>query len=182
MKLVLLVVDMVEDFVTGKYGGERAQAIIPTIDEIISTARKNNIKVVYLKDAHSGDDPELTVWGDHSMKGKSGSIIVDELKPLDVDLVVEKQVYSGFYGSELGSYMGDRNIDTIIFTGVCTDICIQHNVADAFYRGFKCLIVTDGTATVDSLTHESALNYMKKIYGAELVDSKRAKEIIEGAG
>jgi nicotinamidase-related amidase len=97
-------------------------------------------------------------------------------------LVIEKNVYSGFYRSGLENYLLENKIDTLIITGVSTDICVQHNVADAFYRGFKSLVVIDGTATIDENTQESALNYMKKIYGAELLDSESIINLIQSSG
>lgn len=182
MKLALMIVDMIDEFVTGKFGSPRAEATVPKIKELIAKARSENIPVVYLHDAHKEGDPEIDIWGEHAMDGTDASEIVTDLKPETDDLVIKKQVYSGFYKSDLENILRSKGIDTLIVTGVSTDICVQHNIADAFYSGFKTYVVTDGTAAIDSDTHEGALNYISKMYSTGLMDAKEAIEIMENAG
>lgn len=182
MRLAVMVTDMVEDFVTGNFGSARAAELIPILKELSVAARENKIPVIYLHDSHEDSDPELKVWGEHAMAGSGGSRIVSELNPLHEDKVIKKHVYSGFFESQLEDLLKEEKVDTLLFTGVSTDICVQHNVADAFYRGYKIYVVTDGTASFDSDTHESALTYMQKIYGAELVNAQEAKKLIESGG
>ena len=80
MKTVLIVADMLNDFVTGKLGSERARNIVPNIVALVKKAHKLLIPVIFLQDAHSANDSELDIWGKHAMKGSKGSII-PELKP-----------------------------------------------------------------------------------------------------
>ena len=56
----LLVIDMLNDFVTGKLKCERANNIIPNINKLVKYSRKCNIPVIYCNDAHiKGIDKEL---------------------------------------------------------------------------------------------------------------------------
>ena len=53
MKKVLIVVDMINDFVTGKLGSDRARKIVPNIFALVKKAKKQGIPVIYLRDAHT---------------------------------------------------------------------------------------------------------------------------------
>ena len=54
-------------------------------------------------------------------------------------------------------------------TGLHAHMCVRHTTADAYFRGYKIIVPTDG---VESFTEEDYLNgikYLKEVYGAELV-------------
>lgn len=182
MKPALVIIDMVDDFVFGKFGSQGTESIITIIKDLIATAKTNHVPVIYLQDHHKDGDPELLIWGEHAMEGTKGSEIVSELKPDQDDVVIKKHVYSGFFKTELQEIIEKRNLDTLFFTGVSTDICVRHNVAEAFFRGLKSFVIIDGTAAIDNNVHDSALTYMEKTYGAELIESSSVKELFETQG
>jgi nicotinamidase-related amidase len=173
MKKVLIIVDMINDFVTGKLGSPRAQKIVPNIAALVKKARKQGIPVVYLCDAHTPSDKELSIWGEHAMKGTKASEIIPELKPEKKDTVIEKRWYSGFVDTELPQTLEKMGADTLIFTGVSTDICVQNNVGHAYFSGYKTIVPRDCTASIDEEAYEQALRYMKNIYGAEITTSDK---------
>ncbi|MCZ7400705.1 MAG: cysteine hydrolase [Candidatus Methanoperedens sp.] len=174
MKKVLIVADMINDFVTGKLGNDRARQIIPNIAALVKKARKQGIPVIYLCDAHSPDDRELDIWGEHAMKGSFGSEIIPELKPEKNDIVIEKKWYSAFVDSQLPDILKRLGARTIIFTGISTDICIQNNVAPAYFSGYNTIVPPDCTASVvDEASYEFSLKYMKNIFGTEIITSDK---------
>jgi len=63
--------------------------------------------------------------------------------------------------------------------GVSTDICVQNNASDLFYRGFNIYVVKDGTASINEENHEVALNYMKNIFNVKIIDSEEAIKLLE---
>jgi len=164
---------MINDFVTGVFKSKRAAKIIPNIKALLDHARKRNAPVVYATDAHlPGVDPEFEVWGKHAEAGSWGAEIVDELKPKKGDFRVFKRRYSAFWDTGLDQILRDLRVDTVILTGVVTDIRIQHTAADAFFRGYKIIIPKDCVEAVDAATQEAAVKYMKKAYGPEITSSK----------
>lgn len=173
MKKVVIVVDMINDFVTGKLGSRRAREIVPNIASLLKKARKQGIRIIYLRDAHTTDDREIAIWGQHAMKGTQGSEIVPQLKPENNDIVIEKKWYSGFVDTELHSILTEMGADTLIFVGVSTDICVQNNVGDAYFSGFRTIVPEDCTASIAEAAHEQAIEYMKNIYGAEITTSDK---------
>lgn len=176
MRSALLVIDMIVDFVYGKFGNPYAQEIVPKLRELLDSARENNIPIFYLVDTHSKEDPEIFLWGEHAMKGEAGSNIISELAPKEGDYIIKKRVYSGFFETDLEEKLRELNIDTLYLTGTSTHICVLHNSADGFYRGFKIVVVSDAVASFVPEEHERALKYMKEIHGAEIVEGDRVKE------
>jgi nicotinamidase-related amidase len=174
MKKVLIIVDMINDFVTGKLGSVQAQKIVPSTAAVIKKARKNGIPVIYLRDAHDSSNREMDIWGEHAMKGTSGSEIIPELEPEKTDIIIEKKWYSGFVDTELQAILKKLGADTLIFTGVSTDICVQNNVAFAYFSGYKTIVLRDCTASIDEESYEQSLKYMKNIFGTEITTSEKA--------
>ncbi len=173
MKKIIIVVDMINDFVTGKLGSPRAQKIVPDVAALLRKARKQGIQVIYLRDAHSATDKEMGIWGQHAMKDTPGSEIIPELKPEKNDIVIEKKWYSGFVDTELPAILKKMGADTLIFVGVSTDICVQNNVAHAYFSGYRTVVPEDCTASIDESAHEQAIKYMKNIFGAEITTSDK---------
>jgi len=165
----VIVVDMINDFVYGKFGGERPQAAIPCVKRLLEHARENGIPVIYMKDAHGKSDPEIEVWGEHAMKGSEGSQIIEELKPVEGDYVLEKTQYSSFFGTALADLLESLEVDELIIAGVTTDICIRHTVADAFFRGFKTIIPRECVNTDSDEAQERALEEIGNLYKTRVV-------------
>ena len=173
LKAGVIVIDMINDFVTGVFKSDRATKIVPNIKALLDHAREQKIPVIYATDAHlPGIDPEFDVWGRHAEAGSWGAEIVDELKPKKGDFRVFKRKYSAFQGTDLDQLLRELKVDTVILTGVVTDICIQHTAADAFFKGYKIIVPTDCVEAVDAPTQEAAIRFLRKAYGPEITTSK----------
>ncbi len=179
MKPALLVIDMLNDFVKGSLKVPEAEAIIPKIKELIDACRVKGVPVVYVCDSHvKGVDKELEIWGPHAVRGSWGAEVVDELKPTPNDFVVLKRRYSGFFETDLDLLLRELGVETVVLTGVATEICVQHTAADAFFRGYRVIVVKDATAGLTRESHERALEYMRHVYKAEVLSTEEAKSFI----
>jgi len=166
----LVVIDMLNDFVTGKLKNERAKHIIPNIKKLIQAARDANVPVIYCNDAHLPADPELEKWGEHAMKGTEGAEVIPRLKPGKGDYVFEKRTYSGFFETELGLLIREMDVDTIVLTGLDTNICVRHTAADGFFRGYKIVVPKDATEALSEKEYQQGLEYIKKVYDGEITE------------
>lgn len=176
----IIVIDMLNDFVTGNLRAERAGRIIQPLRRLVDIAREREIPVIYSNDAHYQEDPEVIhKWGAHAIKGSPGAEVIPELEPKEQDFVVEKRTYSGFYetGLEplLRSLYNGEGVRTVILGGLHTNICVRHTSADAFFRGYKIVIAKDGVEAFTEEVQEEGLKYLKEIYNAEI---KTVNEII----
>lgn len=176
MKAAVLVIDMLNDFVKGELKCERAEKIIPNIKRLVEAARSHGVPVIYSNDAHLPVDHEFGVWGPHAVKGSKGAEVIPELAPTESDFIVEKRTYSGFFETGLDLLLRDLHVDTVIITGLHTNICDRHTAADAFFRGYKVIVASDGVEASTQKDHEEGLEYMKMAYKAEI---KTVDEIIK---
>ena len=177
----VIIIDLLNDFVTGDLKTERAARIVPNLKKLIEAARKHDVPVIYSNDAHYKHDFEVVrKWGAHAIKGTPGAQVIPELAPTEEDFIVEKRAYSGFYetGLEplLRSLYGGKGADTVILGGLHTHICVRHTTADAFFRGYKIIIANDGMEAFTQKEHKEGLKYLKEVYNAEI---KTVDKIIE---
>lgn len=171
MGVGILVLDMIDDFVYGKLASEGARDIVNEVQGLLQWACENDIPIIFCRDSHSDEDPEIELWGEHAMAGEEGSEVIDELTPY-LSLEVTKRYYDAFFDTSLYELILEHSIDTVVLTGVSTDICVQHTAAGAFFRGLKMIVLSDCTASLDADRHESALEYMENMYGADIVTSE----------
>ena len=185
MKTAILVIDVINDFVTGTLGGDRAAAIVPRIRRLLERARGLGVPVIYVTDAHiPGVDREFEVWPRHAEKGSEGARVVEEIKPREGDYNIEKRRYSCFYATGLDALLRELGIDTVVLTGLVTHICVQHTAADAFFRGYRVVVPGDCVQAPTEEAHEASLRYMEEMYGAEVTSSETLMEAgfsLEGA-
>lgn len=172
-RYVILVNDMLNDFIHGKLKSARAAQIIPKISLLLERARQKDIPIFYCNDEHLPKDKyELKLWGEHAMKGTEGARVIDELKPASNDYIVPKRRYSSFDETSLDSLLQNiysgKGADTIIMTGVHTHICIEHTAYDAFVRGYGIIVAEDGVQAFSAEDHQAGLDYMKQNYGVSL--------------
>ena len=73
MTPAVIVIDMLDDFVTGALANPRSERIIPQIAHLLDQARERGWPVVYANDAHLPGDFEERVWGPHALAGSPGA-------------------------------------------------------------------------------------------------------------
>ena len=168
----LLVIDMQNGYCTlggsyEKYGGNIGadlntyRQIIPNIARLIATARELKIPIFYTKQVReqSGIDlftrlhriiPErraefLRIPA--CVRGTWDAEIIGELQPTSNDHIVIKRRDSAFQDTELDLWLRSIYVDTVIFTGVDTAICVENTLTDAFNTGYDVILVEDATAS-----------------------------------
>ncbi len=181
MKLAVLVLDMIVDFTTGRLGTPYSKALRPALRRLLASARAAGIPVIYCQEAHVPGDPELVVWGKHGMFGSPGAKTDPALRPKAGEPIIPKHTFGGFYGTDLDEGLKEKKVDTVILTGVCTDICIQHTAADAFFRGYRVVVPRDGVAALTPQDHERGLQYMARTYGTKITDIAHVISSLRGS-
>ena len=170
----VIIIDMLNDFVTGKLAVDRAKHIVPSLKKLIDAARNNGVPVIYSNDAHYSEDWEVTEkWGEHAIKGTKGAEVIPELGPTEKDYIIEKRTYSSFYETGLDQLLSNlycgEGVKTVILGGMHTHICIRHMAADAFFRNFKIIIAEDGVEAFTQEDHEQGLKYLEQVYKAKIL-------------
>lgn len=168
-KTAVILVDMLNDFVTGSLRCERADRIVPRLAQLVTAAREKGLPIIYSNDAHhEGLDKELDLWGNHALTGTTGAEIIPELAPEKGDFIVPKRRYSGFFQTDLHLLLVELQVTNVILTGLHTHMCVRHTAADAYYWGYHIIVPEDGTESFTKEDYEYGLKYLKDVYGAEI--------------
>ena len=170
-KRAILVVDMLNDFVTGALKCDRGLAIVPKTAELLRGAREKGVPVIFCNDAHlKGIDHELKLWGDHAIAGTKGAEVIPELELCEKDYVVPKRRYSGFFHTDLDLLLKELGVDTVILTGLHAHMCVRHTAADAYQLGYGIVVAKDATGSFTEEDYLYGIKYLKEVYGAEITD------------
>jgi ureidoacrylate peracid hydrolase len=173
----VLVIDMVNDFLTdgGKMVLPGGSVIVPRQKAVIKAARSANLPIFYINDAHrpgfKATDREFKKRGEHCIEGSWGAAVIDDLTPRPEDILVTKRRFSGFFNTDLDLTLKDADVDTLIFMGVVTNICVRSTVHDAFFHGYSVIVAEDCVAATGPREQESSLYDIATHFG-EIADSE----------
>jgi ureidoacrylate peracid hydrolase len=170
------------------------RGLIRPIARVLDAARRAGLLVVYTRQEHN---PDLSDAGGqrapHRIKhqrmnvgkavtapdGAGSSIlirdtwntaIVPELAPQAGDVVISKHRYSAFFETPLDAILRGRKIETLIFTGATTSICVESTVRDATFRDYRPIVLRDCTwepigADLPRSNYEASLLTIETLFG-----------------
>lgn len=157
----LVVVDMLNDFC--KDGGlmvlkEGLEAVAP-IRALLDAYHAAGLPVIYINDCHRAGkyDKEFEKRIPHCIEGTWGAAVIDELAPLDGDYCIPKRRFSGFYQTDLDLVLRELCVDTVVVTGVVTNICVRSTCHDAFFKGYGVVVPRDCVRATGPREQESSL-------------------------
>jgi nicotinamidase-related amidase len=82
--------------------------------------------------------------------------------------VIDKQVYSPFIENPLVECLRARGADTLIITGLETDVCVLATVLGAVDRGFRVVIVSDAVCSSSEVGHEAVLTLYRSRFSEQI--------------
>lgn len=190
-KTALVVVDMQNYFMTAPYIGACpiAQEIVPTINRLAAAVRKAGGKVIWLqnlapwesveswsvaKEMYTPEKKKLR-W-EAMQKDAHGFQLWPALDVRDEDERVVKRRYSAFIpgSSNIENVLRDNGIDTLIVTGVATNVCCESTARDAMMLNYRTLMVSDACATLTDGEQAAALGNFYLFFG----DVQSSDEVI----
>src|SRR6266852_5934988 len=106
--------------------------------------------------------------------------IIDELKPLPNERVFNKIGVSPFNSTALDLVLRVYGADTLLFTGVSTNMCVEGAARDAADRDFRCFVVEDACGADSPAMHEASLIVVQRLFAkvtttAEVIERLEAK-------
>lgn len=184
-RAALVVVDIQNDFVhpsgkVGKGNGDVAPllAAVDAINRLIIAARRATAPIVYVHVTHSPAVDTAAYRARYVKRGMSvddllcaegswGAEFYDGLEqPESDDLIVTKHGYDAFAVSDLTARLNELGVDTIIVTGVVTELCVLGTASGGFERGFHVIVPREATSSVDHIAAEAALKLVADFYGS----------------
>lgn len=165
----LIVIDMQRDFIeAGGFGASLGndvsllQAIVPATARLIAGCRAAGVPVIHTRECHRPDlsdcppakrlrgAPSLRIGDDGPMgriliAGEPGAEIIPDVAAAPGEKVIDKPGKGAFYATDLGQHLADLGVQTLIFAGVTTEVCVQTTMREANDRGFDCVLAEDAT-------------------------------------
>ena len=203
-KTALLIVDMQNEFILRDFGealqfkeaGEWERWIpfhdrldditIPACKKLLDYFRQNDMYVTFGRIAcllENGEDRCMVQksegWNGMPLPVNSkNAAMIDELAPLDNEIVVNKTTDSVVTGTNYVRLMKNIGIETIVVCGIVTDQCVASTVRDLADNDFQVICVEDGCAAPDMTLHDTELKIMNIIY-CNVLSSDETIEVIE---
>lgn len=205
INLGLVIVDMQNGFVSkeGSYDKlgmniDNYQQVIPNIKRLINFCREENIPIFYTEAIRepSGIDLLLNI---HNILPRSreerlqniripicmrdtwDAQIIDDIKPQKEDHIILKRRDSAFQDTELRVWLQSIQVNTLIFCGIDTSICVETSLRDAFNIGYDVILVSDATASGNRKHYETTIERVRDYYGIVINtdDLKKMIQILE---
>lgn len=183
----LLIVDMQNGFVSkgGSYdlmglNVSKYSEVVPCLKRLVAFCRRVKIPIFYSQAVREESGIDLLTRSHRILpksreerikrrpiciRGSWDAEIVDELKPGLDDHVVIKRRDSVFQDTEVEVWLRSLGIDSIIFSGIDTSICVESSLRDAFNHGYDVVLISDATASNNSDHYNSTLDNIRNYYG-----------------
>ena len=165
--------------------GLEGWAAVDKTAELLAVARETGIPVVHVKGLQNGMKPWIHRKREPSKLpkelAKRGFEIVDEVKPLDGELVIEKSAPSAFQGTPLLFHLVSLGIDTVICCGETTSGCVRASVVDGATERFRMGVVEECVFDRTESSHWMNLYDMNQKY-ADVVLLDAAKQYFRQVG
>jgi nicotinamidase-related amidase len=164
-KTALVVIDMQNDFChpegyyarAGRDISALAASVAP-VRTLLDRCRRAGTTVAFtrlihdegrgaMEERHAIRPLRWTASGKRLLPGSWGAEVVDELRRLDGEIVVDKAGYSAFDATRLEAELRARGVTTLILAGVVTYACVLATSFSAFDRGFDVLLATEAVGS-----------------------------------
>jgi nicotinamidase-related amidase len=180
-KVAAIVIDMQRDFLEPGGFGEslgndvsQLRRAIEPCRTLLQGLRRNGVLVIHTREGHRADlsdappakldrgHPKARIgepgpMGRILIRGESGHDIIPELYPEPHEPVIDKPGKGAFYATELGAILHAKGIETLLVCGVTTEVCVHTTVREANDRGYRCIVLSDCTASYFPEFHEVGL-------------------------
>jgi nicotinamidase-related amidase len=181
----LLIIDMQRDFLEpGGFGemlGNDVSQLRRTIEpnkKLLAAWRAAGLTVIHTREGHRPDLADLppakkvrgrnkSCIGDPGpmgrilVRGEAGHDIIPELYPLPTEPVIDKPGKGAFFATDLHAILQNLNINSLVVTGVTTEVCVNTTVREANDRGYNCLVPDDCVGSYFPEFQEMGLKMIK---------------------
>jgi nicotinamidase-related amidase len=86
--------------------------------------------------------------GKFLIRGEKGHEIIEELKPVEGEVVIDKPGRGAFMYTDLDASLRARGIKNLVVAGVTADACVSSTVREASDRGYDVCVLEDGVESV----------------------------------
>ena len=162
MKPAIIVVDMLKDNLKESSRNpflQEGRTILSNLQRLLVESRKKDFPIIFACDSFLKDDfifkSRMKI---HSLQGTKGAEVIDDLKPGPTDITLPKRRFSAFFKTDLDQTLRMLGVDTIIVTGITTEVCVLMTAMDGLSHDFSVIILEDCSASRKKEFHQGCLN------------------------
>lgn len=134
----LILIDVQREYLDGHLPLPDIESATNNIAVLLSAAREASLPVIHI--AHLGQAGGL-------FDPDAGGKIIDQVAPLDNELIITKTKPNSFAETELQEELSKLGNPSLILCGFMTHMCVSSTARAAFDLGLATTVVTDATAT-----------------------------------
>jgi maleamate amidohydrolase len=168
--------------------GEEAWIALPYIRSLIDKCHDKGVPVIYTTGVRRDDNWDSGSWRWKNARSDEdrrtivsnldGNEIAAPIAPGARDIVVYKQKPSGFFGTNMASYLTLLGCDSVIVTGATTSGCVRATVLDAFSLNYRVALAEEGCFDRSQASHAINLCDMNAKY-ADVVQTVEVLAFLE---
>jgi len=178
-KTAVIVVDVQNDFCDPKgatglrgFSVQSCADMIAPLQRLLDGAHAYGASVIFIQTIHTRwTDSDAWLYRSDDRKrvdtcreGTWGAEFFG-VAPLANDPVVVKHRYSAFLNTRLETVLHTLRIETLVMTGVATNVCVESTARDGFQRDYNIVFLDDCSATYDRALHDGTLTNMRNHFG-----------------
>ena len=177
-KSALLVVDMQRYFLEPGAPAflEGAPPITENVQLLIDAFRKAGLPVIFTRHAHRRDEPtgQMGRWWKDKLPWEDGneSELIEGIAPAKGEMLITKNRYSAFEGTELMEALKRQGANTIVLCGVTTNLCVETTARHAFIKDIQPIVVEDACAAKTPEYHRASI--LNLSYGFAHIETARS--------
>ena len=165
-----------------------AEKVMPNSKRLLDFFRARDLRRVFLTYGSEVEDySDLTgqlrtlCTATKNRVGEREHEIVDELKPWPNERVFNKITPSAFASTPIDLVLSKAyGVDTLLFCGVSTNMCVEHTQRDAASYGYHCFMVEDACGADSQEMHDAAVTVIQRLYGT-VISTDAAIEQLQAA-
>lgn len=156
-KTALVLIDLQRGIVGRQVAPHPAAEVVQNAARLVGAFHSANLPVVFVRVSPT-PATSLKPLVDNPPNLPAPPSGWDELDPAlgmrPDDIVVTKQNWGAFYGTDLDLQLRRRDVTRITICGIATNIGVESTARDAFERNYKLLFVEDAMAAISEQEHE----------------------------
>jgi len=180
----IVVVDVQNDFcdpdgACARNGSDvtAAVAMVPRLQRFLDAARAAGVLVVFIQTTHDettdspawlarrGDDAPVPVVPAGNCRTGSWGAEFYGVAPQPGEPVVVKHRYSAFAGTNLDVVLRTAGIDSLLLTGVSTNVCVESTLRDGLFAEYRVTLVEDCAASFEADAHAASVENVARYFG-----------------
>ena len=146
----------------------KSQGVVKNVKSLAAAARKAGMTVIHVHYIVEPGAPGLkknaplfvgVAESKALVRGTWGAAPAKGLEPRKGDYVVEKMRMNGFHNTYLENVLRAEGIETLVNSGAWTNFSIEHTARHGADAGYRVVVLTDGTSTIDDEWQNAGINY-----------------------